>query len=158
MIVTPPPAVSAYRREVEDGLGDGWAVGDVCFDRDVPDDPALVSAALVASTEDGAVVAFSRHLGTDSVHIEFRGGEPVPFEDLAVAKHVLRIEALLAHARVDAGDDRGVQPLVPFERILRCLADWRDEIPHDLDPENQDMADELHGIADSVMEAAGFME
>ena len=126
----------------------------VAYDDDVPADKAYISASIVATTADGVHVEFSRHRGTDMVLVAFGESEPVPFEDLAVAKDELELNDLLQRAETDADD--AFEPVVPFDRVLDMLRRWHDDLPDDLDPTNEDMAAQLLRISDQVV-AAGHL-
>ena len=150
----PPHAVEAFRLCVANGLAEGWHVELVAYDDDVPQDIAFISAA-VEATWDRISVHFSRHAGGDVVLVRFGESDPVPFEDLAVAKGALCRKKLLDCARsVDADDPSLLTPLVPFDRVLNLLRKWRRELHEDLNPENADRAAELRQIMDEV--AAGL--
>ncbi len=150
----PPPPVEAFRRQVAEGLADGWCVHLVAYDDDIPEDPASISAAVEARS-DRIHANFSRHAGGDVVLVGFGESDPVPFEDLAVAKGALDRNKLLDCARsADADDPSLLTPLVPFDCVLHLLRGWRCELHHDLNPENTDHAAKLRQLADEV--AAGL--
>ena len=150
----PPDAVEAFRHHVAEGLGDGWHVRVAAYDDDIPEDHALISAALVAML--GCIlVHISHHAGRDVVLVGFGESDPVPFEDLAVAKGALDREQLVKPASAKNPDDSSLlTPLVPFDRVLHLLRGWRCELHDDLNPENTDRAAELRQLADEV--AAGL--
>ena len=150
----PPDAVEAFRHHVAEGLGDGWHVRVVAYEDDIPEDHALISAALVAMLR-CILVHISHHAGRDVVLVGFGESDPVPFEDLAVAKGALDREQLVKPASAKNPDDSSLlTPLVPFDRVLHLLRGWRCELHDDLNPENTDRAAELRQLADEV--AAGL--
>ena len=146
----PPEAIEAFRCHVAEGLAHGWDVKLVAYDDDVPDNHAFISAAVVATS--GRIrVDISRHAGGDMVLIRFGESDPVPFEDLAVAKGELDYEQLAALASTDDPDDASLlEPPVSFDRILELLREWRDQLQDDLHPKNTKVAMKLRQIADGV--------
>ena len=139
----PPHAVNLFKSEVATALS-AWHVNLVAYDTDSPDTPEFVSATVVAKTGD-VRVHISRHAGGNVVFLLFRDSDPVPFEDLAVAKHVLNHEKhVLNHAELLArasaknpDDDSIVQPLVPFPQVLACLQEWAPDLAGNLSPDHE---------------------
>ena len=128
------------------------------YDPDVPEDPAFMTAALHAHTVDGLLeAAVSRHQGADTVLVAYRGGDLVPFEDLAVAKGELDLEKLLASAGADV-DDLTVENIVPLDGMLRFLAESKAWLVRAMEPDNENMARLLSDIANHVMDAAGLLD
>lgn len=146
----PPRPVEDFQHLVAEGLAHGWHVDLVAYDDDIPEDHTFVSAAVEARS--GRIhVHFSRHAGGDVVLVGFGESEPVPFEDLAVAKGNLGRQQLLERASCNDADDSDLlTPLVPFDCVLRLLRQWRCELHDDLNPENARCAAELRQIADEV--------
>lgn len=150
----PPDAIQAFRCHVAEALAEGWDVVLVAYDDDVPEDHAFISAAVVATS--GRIrVDISRHAGSDTVLVRFGDSDPVPFEDLAVAKGELDRKHLVELSSVDDPNDaRLLKPLVCLHRVLEILRDWRDQLHKDLHPENSEVAARLQRISDEV--AAGL--
>ena len=145
-----PDAVEAFRCHVAEGLAEGWDVVLVAYDDDIPEDHAFISAAVVATS--GRIrVDFSRHAGSDMVLVRFGESDPVPFEDLAVAKGELDRNQLVELASADDPDDASLlKPLVRLHRVLSLLREWRDQLHMDLHPENARVAAQLRKISDEV--------
>ena len=114
-----------------------------------PQDSKFVSASIVAKTDAGVHAHFSRHHGTNVVLVRYKDSEPVPFEDIAVAKGVLDIGELIRHADVDNSDLP--EPVLPFGRILELLRLWTDDLHTDLNPNNEAMASRLAKVADEFV-------
>lgn len=146
----PPDAVEAFRCHVAQGLDEGWQVDISAYDNDVPENHAFICAAVVARS--GRIrVDISRHAGNDTVFVRFGESDPVPFEDLAIAKGELDRSQLDALSYIDDPDDPSLlQPLVCFDRVLELLRVWRDELHEDLHPDNSKVAAQLREIADGV--------
>ena len=151
----PPDAVEAFRCHVAQGLDEGWQVDISAYDNDVPEDHAFISAAVVARS--GRIrVDISRHAGNDTVFVRFGESDPVPFEDLAIAKGELDRSQLDALSYIDDPDDPSLlQPLVGLDRALNLLREWRDQLHKDRHPDNSRVATQLRGIADGV--SAGLL-
>ena len=150
----PPDAVEAFRCHVARGLDEGWDVDISAYDNDVPENHAFISAAVVAKS--GRIrVDISRHAGNDTVFVRFGESDPVPFEDLAIAKGELDPRQLDALSSIDDPDYPSLlEPLVSFDRVLRLLREWRDQLHKDLHPNNSRVAAQLREIADGI--AAGL--
>lgn len=147
----PPDAVEAFRCRVAEGLDEGWDVDIFAYDNDVPENHAFISAAVVATS--GRIrVDISRHAGNDTIFIRFGESDPVPFEDLAIAKGELDRGQLDELSSIDDPDDpRLLEPLVSFDRVLQLLQEWRDQLHKDLHPDNSKVAAQLREIADGVV-------
>lgn len=146
----PPGAIEEFRCHVAEGLADGWDVNLVAYDDEVPENPAFISAAVVATSR-RLRVDISRHAGHDTVLVRFGESGPVPFEDLAVAKGRLDRKQLVELASADDPDDDNLlKPPVCFRQVLELLREWRDQLQEDLHPENAKVAAQLRMIADEV--------
>ncbi len=143
----PPPFIRPYLALVKGHLRDRWTVALTAYDDQDPGDPAFVSAAVVATTRTGLRADVSRHAGADVVQVRLFDSNPVPFEDLAVAKGDLDKETLLAAAKDDNGDDG----LPSLEDTLSLIYAWTPELPCNL--RDQDFMEELGRIADDFMAA-----
>ena len=152
----PPSKVREFRKQVANALGDGWEVHLCAYDDEAPEQDSYVSAALVAEASEGLQVEVVRYRGSDTVLVHFAGRDPVPFEDLAVAKGEIRLDELALRAEEELEDDSPPQPMVAFDRTLELLRKWRRELVRDLDPNNEKMERTLRKIADRVMAAAGL--
>lgn len=142
----PPSAVDELRASVAELLGEAWQVSILAYDDGVPQERDFISAALLA-THDPLLVHISRHAGTNVVQVRHRDGEPVPFEDLAVAKGIVNMETLLASAKRDRDDDRFPESLIEFDETLGHLRTWTDDLPNKLCP-GAPMVDQLRCLAD----------
>lgn len=148
----PPAFVQPYVALVKEHLRDRWTVALTAYDDEDPGDLAFISAAVVATTPTGLHADVSRHAGADVVHVRLRDANPVPFEDLAVAKGVLDKEVLIAHAA--ANNENGADELPPLEQALDLLYEWTPELPGDLgDPR---FVGRLQGIGDAFMAALPY--
>ena len=151
----PPKSVATFRDIVAKALGSAWHVRLTAYDNDAPVDPESISAAVLASDQAGLSVHVSRHFGGDTILVQLGSSQPVPFEDLAVAKSAVQIEQLLDSVRPIAPDDN-LEPLIPLVDALRLLQTWRSDLTHDLNPLNAEFAATLRNISDKVMEATGL--
>ena len=154
-----PEGVSQFCKDVADRLGDGWRVTVIDFlDEGPADDPSALSVAIDAITPAGVAVSICRDRGADSVLLNYRDCDPVPFEDLAVVKKTLDLEELMARAALHPDDDAILEPLISLDDVLDSLRDWRDELPRDLDLRNHHAEENFRRISDSVAKAAGFAD
>ena len=146
----PPDAIQAFRCHVAEILAEGWDVVLVAYNDDVPENHAFISAAVVATS--GRIrVDISRHAGSDTVLVRFGECDPVPFEDLAVAKGELdRNELVERSSADDTNDPRLLKPLVRLHRVLELLREWRDQLHKDLHPDNSTVAAQLQRVSDEV--------
>ena len=68
------PRSATWRK---DALGPEWRVTVIDFDSDSPDEPAFLSVARDAKSDNGVVVAISRYRGSDSVLVAVGDADPV---------------------------------------------------------------------------------
>ena len=138
----PPASIQEFQDDVAGKLGAAWDVTLTAYDNDSPADPAGVSVSLRACHGD-LVVSVTRHAGSDSVLIGLRGAEPsIPFEDIAVAKHHIGEDEVLARAHRDPDE---CPPLVTLDKALWLLGEWCDDLPVEL--ANHEFAGSLNRIA-----------
>ena len=146
----PPGAIEDFRYSVAEGLAEGWDVALVAYDDDIPENSAFISAAVVATSR-CIRVDISRHAGNNTVLVRFGESDPVPFEDLAIAKGKLDRKRLVELASADdPEDDSLLEPPVCFRRVLELLREWRGQLQEDLHPKNSKVAAQLRAIAEGV--------
>ena len=132
-------------------LGRHWTVSAPEW---LDDGRGPISALLVAQGPNKIETTVIIDRGTANVMVRIAGADPVPFEDLAVAKDVLDLDTLLTRVRNENPQGEMEGPIIGVDKALEYVSEWGPQLARNLrDPK---FVQRLRSIEDKVAEATGF--
>lgn len=137
----------AFRSFLTEWLGSEWDVKVVAQTPDRRESRDVLSVAAVASWSDKVKLHATHDRGVDVVLLSLGEESIVPFEDLAIAKGIIKTNDLVNLA-IQAVEKPPGRTAFTLEETLTLIREWKEELVGDLDPSNRLMRQKLKEISD----------